>query len=165
MRQAVTAHYEGLVEDLRDDGLEPPVTLDEYLTAATAGGIGPNVFGELVVRTADGTWRQSYRSFCTQWIISVWGPGTDELGVVSLGPDPLVPGLGLLRPPYLPTEPPRVLPRPPRIGRRLGPGFDLRPGRDGSQPPGRRILGGAPDVSTRERKTLLVSAELFGFPS
>ncbi len=91
MRQAVTAHYEGLVEDLRDDGLEPPVTLDEYLTAATAGGIGPNVFGELVVRTADGTWRQSYRSFCTQWIISVWGPGTDDWVLCPSDPTPWFP--------------------------------------------------------------------------
>lgn len=91
LRQAGTARYDGIVDYLSDASAEPPLTLDEYLTAVETGGIGPYEFDVLAVRTADGTWRLSYRSFCTQWIISVWGPWTADWVLCPPDPTPWFP--------------------------------------------------------------------------
>lgn len=94
LRQAAVAAYEDLVEHLRTfgDNTEPPLTLEEALEVIETGGVGPYLRDVLVVRAADGTWRLSYRSFCTIWISSwFWNPVMAHRVVCPPDPTPWFP--------------------------------------------------------------------------
>ena len=94
LRQAFAADYESMVKYLSDTySVDPPLTLQEMLDSIEQGGVSPYVFEMLAVRSADGTWRLSYRSFCTQWVITSvsWNPAWADRVVCPPDPTPWFP--------------------------------------------------------------------------
>lgn len=119
LRQAVTTDYEGMIEYLRDNDPNyagPPLTLQELLDRIERGGIYPYVEQMLAVRAANGTWRLSYRSFCTRWVITsvTWNPAWADRVVCPPDPTPWFPDSAFFRHIHLATEPSLVLQRSPR---------------------------------------------------
>lgn len=138
----------------------PPFTLEAMFDLIEGGtgeqsGIELPALEVLAVRAADVTWRLSYRS---HHYLESTGTLPSLTGRWPSRPDPLVPRLGVLRHRHLPTQPSLVLQRPPRPRRRLAPGVDLRPRRDGEAPPSRRIPGGTPIVTFTEAPVALHAA-------
>ncbi|MYB45377.1 MAG: hypothetical protein F4X74_10610 [Acidimicrobiia bacterium] len=94
LRQSVAANHEGLVEYLHGfgAGAEPTITLQQALAVVETGGLEPYLRNVLVVRSSDGTWRLSYRSFCTQWIITAsWSPVMANRALCPPDPTPWFP--------------------------------------------------------------------------
>ncbi|MDE0137345.1 MAG: hypothetical protein OXM57_14640 [bacterium] len=101
LRQAFTADYEAMIRFLSDNDpyyAGPPFTLEEMFAIIEAGwaeqaGIEPYVIEVLAVRTADGTWRLSYRSFCAGWITTSfeWNPAWADRVVCPPDPTPWFP--------------------------------------------------------------------------
>ena len=99
LRQAVTEDYEAMVKYLSDTySVGPPYTLEELFALIETGsaeqaGIALPAIEVLAVRTADGTWRMSYRSFCTMWITTEveWDPDWADRAICPPDPTPWFP--------------------------------------------------------------------------
>lgn len=94
LRQALTADHDLMVEymsELYPDYTPPPDGAEEWLRFLEEGGPTPTITA-VVVRTADGTWRRSYREFCTEWITTLnWAPALADRVVCPPDPTPWFP--------------------------------------------------------------------------
>ena len=94
-RQAAATDYELRVEYLRStypDYKEPARGLEGLINFFEEGGMSDQVHETLMVRTADGTWRLSYRAFCAQWIVTGdWSPVLANRVICPADPTPWFP--------------------------------------------------------------------------
>lgn len=95
LRQAITADHDLMVEYLSEkypDYTPQPDGAEWWIRFFEEGGLGEQVNDVLMVRSADGTWRLSYREFCTRWIITnTWSPPLADRVVCPPDPTPWFP--------------------------------------------------------------------------